>query len=497
MIKKDGTTKSIQDDLDETIDSNDFICSTDLNENPFEDKKDELMDIVTPDIIDFAYSQLEALKVLNEVFHLLKIEPVNDIRHTNKLREKLNSVNIALNNLCETILKSKTTMIQNPNESVSMNIKLNDCQSLLNGIKQFFFLSKKEQQIQLLTIAPPDWGRKKIEFYFGCTEHQSKQALILRKSYGVLARPVFFSGNSPIQKATIDQVVQFYEDDKITRQSSNKKDRIKVNGEEKIFRFMEMTIKEAYLLFKDENPTIRIGHSKFYALKPKWIKIKSPYLNCLCTYHENFYLLLESWNKQSDTKWNIEQLIKSLLCTSSTEQCYSQKCSNCQDKFPSCILTKTDSEYSNVEDDEISWFNWVRTLGKIHLQEIHSDESTLIGTIDDQWPVLLYHHFLKDQQKSYIDSIKKQSNDNDYVVVTCDFSENYILVAQREVQSAHWSTQQASLFTIHIKIGKSQANLAIISNYLNHDTAFVYYCQKMITDFIKNNFPLVKKVIYH
>ncbi|CAF1473084.1 unnamed protein product, partial [Rotaria sordida] len=287
MIKKDGTAKSIQDDFDETIDANDFICSTDLNEKIFEEKNDELMDIETLDMNDFAYSQLEALKVLNELFHLLKIEPVNDIRHTNKLREKLDSVNIALNNLCETIL------------------------------------NKKEQQIQLLTIAPPIWGRKKIEYYFGCTEHQSKQAILSRKSHGILARPVFFSGNSPIQKATIDQMVQFYEDDKINRQFSNKKDRIK------------------------------------------------------------------SWNKRSDTKWNIEQLIKSLLCTSSTEQCYSQKCGNCRDKFTSCILTKTDSEYSNVEDDEISWFNWVRTLGKIHLQEIHSDVSTLIGTIDEQCPVLL------------------------------------------------------------------------------------------------------------
>ncbi|CAF0925691.1 unnamed protein product [Rotaria sordida] len=263
MIKKDGTAKSIQDDFDETIDANDFICSTDLNEKIFEEKNDELMDIETLDMNDFSYSQLEALKVLNELFHLLKIEPVNDIRHTNKLREKLDSVNIALNNLCETILNSKTTMLQNSNGTVAMDIKLNDYQSLLNGIKQFFILSKKEQQIQLLTIASPDWGRKKIEYYFGCTEHQSKQAILLRKSHGTLAQPVFFSGNSPIQKATIDQVVQFYEDDKINRQFSNKKDRIK------------------------------------------------------------------SRNKRSDTKCNIEQLIKSLLCTSSAEQCYSQKCRNC------------------------------------------------------------------------------------------------------------------------------------------------------------------------
>ena len=34
------------------------------------------------------------------------------------------------------------------------------------------------------------------------------------------------------------------------------------------------------------------------------------------------------------------------------------------------------------------------------------------------------------------------------------FGEHYSFIGQREVQAAHWSTQQATLFTIHIKIGK-------------------------------------------
>jgi hypothetical protein len=214
-------------------------------------------------------------------------------RHTNKLRDKINDASIALHSLCEYILNSNSTMNESITEPVSLDIKLNDCQSLLNGIKQFFFLSHKEQQLQLLTISPSDWGRKKIEYYFGCTEHQSKEAIILKDEYGVLARPMFFSGNKPIAKTTIDKVIEFYEDDKISLQSSNKKDRIKVNDEEKIFRFMEMSVGEAYTLFKDEYPSIKISHSKFYDLRPKWIKIDSPPQNCLCTYHENFYLLLE------------------------------------------------------------------------------------------------------------------------------------------------------------------------------------------------------------
>lgn len=174
-----------------------------------------------------------------------------------------------------------------------MFVQLKDIKVLIEGLKQLFFISEKEQQLQLLTIVPPDWGRKKVEYFFGCTEHQSKQAIVLRDTYGVLARPLFFSGNKELKQAVIEEVLRFYENDDISRQSSNKKDCIHVNGEEKIFRFMEMSIAEAYQLFQDNHRSISIGHSKFYCLRPKWVKLKSPIRDCLCIYHENFNLLLE------------------------------------------------------------------------------------------------------------------------------------------------------------------------------------------------------------
>ena len=178
-------------------------------------------------------------------------------------------------------------------DSIPNYVQLKGIQVLIDGLKQIFFISEKEQQLQLLTIVPHDWGRKKIEYFFACTEHQSKQAVLLRNTYDVLAKPLFFSGNKEIGQPIIEKVLKFYENDDISRQSSNKKDSIHIHGEEKIFRFMEMSIAEAYQLFKENHPGILIGHSKFYSLRPKWVKLKSSIRNCLCIYHENFYLLLE------------------------------------------------------------------------------------------------------------------------------------------------------------------------------------------------------------
>ncbi|CAF4947149.1 unnamed protein product, partial [Rotaria socialis] len=73
---------------------------------------------------------------------------------------------------------------------------------------------------------------------------------------------------------------------------------------------------------------------------------------------------------------------------------------------------------------------------------------------------------------------------------------NYALVHQHEVQQEFFSQHQVTLFTIHLTIGKEQRNVAIISDYMEHTTVFVHCAQKVLTQFIKKNFPLVRKINY-
>ena len=191
----------------------------------------------------------------------------------------------------------------------------------------------------------------------------------------------------------------------------------------------------------------------------------------------------------------MHQIINVLVCTNATEDCYSKRCNLCGDHYPSSILIQSYSVNLN-DEDEATWFNWISASGKVHLQEINRNLATLLDNIDEQWPVILHRHYIKNQQKLYIDNIKQKSNESDYIVISCDFAENYTLTAQREVQSTQWNRQQAAIFTIHIKIGDSHVNLSIVSDYLSHDTAFVYCSQQVITNFVRSKFPLVKKIIY-
>jgi hypothetical protein len=77
-----------------------------------------------------------------------------------------------------------------------------------------------------------------------------------------------------------------------------------------------------------------------------------------------------------------------------------------------------------------------------------------------------------------------------------DFAENFSFVMQKEIQSAHWNKKQATLYTVSITIGDDHRNMVIISNRMMHDTSFMYCAQKLISSFIRDEFPNVKKINY-
>lgn len=101
----------------------------------------------------------------------------------------------------------------------------------------------------------------------------------------------------------------------------------------------------------------------------------------------------------------------------------------------------------------------------------------MLDSLNELWPQFLLHHYTTIQQRDYIRQIKDASSENRVAVVQLDFAENFSLISQTEIQSAHWIHRQATIFTVHIKLGAGHRNLAIISNYMQHTTEFVYYAQ--------------------
>ena len=78
------------------------------------------------------------------------------------------------------------------------------------------------------------------------------------------------------------------------------------------------------------------------------------------------------------------------------------------------------------------------------------------------------HTFVKRERAATFNSLKS-SSDGISIVLQVDFSENAMIVAQKEVQSAHWHHPQATLFSAHAWINNdNNFIMVIISDDLNH-----------------------------
>jgi hypothetical protein len=189
----------------------------------------------------------------------------------------------------------------------------------------------------------------------------------------------------------------------------------------------------------------------------------------------------------------MNDLITQIVCTIQQEKCFIGECDNCPIENLIDILT-----HNNVMDydEECAWTVWKKVNNKFDLQQITGSVDSLLTEIEDKWDVFLFHVYCNRQQREYIKELREKSTDKTFLVAQIDFSMNYTLVRQREVQQGFFSQHQATLFTIHLTIGQEQRNVAIISNYMKHTTSFVYCAQKILVQFIKKNFPLVKKINY-
>jgi hypothetical protein len=147
-------------------------------------------------------------------------------------------------------------------------------------------------------------------------------------------------------------------------------------------------------------------------------------------------------------------------------------------------------------DDDCSWTIWKKVNNKFDLQHMNGSVESLVTEIEERWSAFLLHAYSNRQQRDYIKELRSRSSINTFIVAQIDFSMNYALMRQREVQQGFFSQHQVTIFTVHLTIGQQLRNLAIISDCMEHSTAFVYCAQKLIVQFAKHNFPLVKKINY-
>ena len=92
----------------------------------------------------------------------------------------------------------------------------------------------------------------------------------------------------------------------------------------------------------------------------------------------------------------------------------------------------------------------------------------------------------------------KENLDENSLICLGDFAENFIFVIQDEIQSYHWSKQQATLHPIvnYYKVHNllKHQSFCFISDDMHHDTSMVYLIQKMLLSYVKKYIPKISKL---
>lgn len=228
---------------------------------------------------------------------------------------------------------------------------------------------------------------------------------------------------------------------------------------------------------------------------------------------------------------DMKSLIAECVCSLQTETCYFRECDDCKWLQPGSFLFSELVCCQNVtSDDSVAWMTWKSvsislcalftynlndhlqavsskrvgdaddeptSVAKISMQRVSGSIRDLLEEFDVKWKKFAIHHYCTRQQQEYIKKIKEEACSNATAVVQMDFAENHALIVQHEIQQAHWTTPQATIFTVHITVDKTiQDSLAFVSDYLDHNIDFVHAAQKMIVQFIRDRYSTVKRVNY-
>ena len=383
---------------------------------------------------------------------------------------------------------------------------------LAHLVDQFKQLDTREKKLMLLTLIPGSWSRRKIMEKFSVSARMVTQSRQLRESKGLLASPDQKPGRAlPVQ--TVQMVRDFYQSDEIGRVMPGKKDCISTKNEDgsKVCiqkRLLLANLKEIYELFKEKNPDVKIGFSKFAELRPKnciLVGPKGTHTVCVCLIHQNVKLMIENGNLRKLTNWAIADYRKCLnlmMYIEPTANCYFGKCFKCPGVKKVEDILEAAFEEHVVEF--LTFRQWM-SVDRCNLELITKPANEFIEIFSEKLLTLRPHHYVAKQQSLFLKK-KKESLQAGEAIVIGDFAENFSFVVQDEAQSFHWTNHQATIHPFIVYFSESSdsgqklnhLSFVVISDCLEHNTIAVHTFQKKLIEFLRSDMcnATIEKLYY-
>ena len=317
------------------------------------------------------------------------------------------------------------------------NSDYSNCQRLVDSIKQKLTDCSNERKIQMLTLVLEDWTIQKSFV----SEHAVKQAGKLKKEKGILATPSSYYREG-LDKETKICVAEFYEGD-VSRMCPGKKDcvniRNKEGSKEKVQkRLLFANISEIFANFKAEFSSLKIGFSTFALLRPKWcmpVGVAGSNNVCVCTYHQNVKLMLNTVN----TSLNYKNVLKLCVCSTENSDCMLDHYDLCLEQTVVRNFLKEQLLLNYMIDDLIKCKQWVST-DRNNLEE-HFDD--FLDKLTSMFFELIEHHFSAKKQSGFL-RVKKASLKFDEAVLILDFAD----FVSKAITGTMLRQQSISLFYI-------------------------------------------------
>ena len=151
----------------------------------------------------------------------------------------------------------------------------------------------------------------------------------LASSSGIFAerKKVANGGTLKLSPEVVKKVEPFYNLDSISRQTAGRKEFVitREGGEKQHLqkRHLLYSLKEVHALFLKENPSIKIGLSKFCSFRPVNVLVSSftPRNVCCYQYHENIKLLCDCLSKEfPDFPGYSSEFVNNFVCNPESEE---------------------------------------------------------------------------------------------------------------------------------------------------------------------------------
>ena len=182
---------------------------------------------------------------------------------------------------------------------------------------------------------------------------------------------------------------------------------VKVNDKKEKLqkRLLLLNIRELNLEFKKLNPNVKIGFSKFCALRPKRVvNVNSSGIHkvCVCEHNQNVKLLTMSLS----LKFDFKDILKKVVCDINSGNCMQHVCENCPGLDRVRNFTTNCFNENNIDiDQEIACMQWI-SKDRTTMNKLTSDDE-YITLLANEVLALYEHHFIAKAQSDYLRTRKE------------------------------------------------------------------------------------------